>query len=320
MPDSDDRWHIGRIAAFLLIGLALYAGLFLWSDATLRRYGRQSAFLRIALAPSSVDWIILGASHALPLGFADMPAQIKEQTGQQTLTLAVPGGGPFPMRLIGERWFADHRAKGVLIVLDAFGFADPRWNAARLGDSDVLPKMPADRTTSAVLGRAIPRGLPWQTWAAQATGFARINDPARFQTDDWVAADKFAAAPRPSAAATRARIAFLYPGPVDPAVMDQGFADLEALIRLAQDQGARVVIVRPPLPDAFRNALPEIDGFEARLADLSGRLNVLVDDQSRDLPEPQFYFDSDHLNRAGVLAWVSRSLGATLAGSDDGGQ
>lgn len=320
MPGSEEIWRPRRIAAFLALGLVLYAGLFLWSDAILRRHGQQNPFLRIAGAPEQVDWIILGASHALPLGFGDMPAVLRERTGQSSLTLAVTGGGPVLMRLIGERWFADHRATGVLIVLDAFGFADRRWNEARLADSDILPKIPADRLTATILARAVGRGLNWQTCLAQVTGFARINDRTRFAPDLWEAEAKFDTAPRPNAAATKARIAFLYPAAPDPQAIDRGFADLEALIVLARSHGARVVIVRPPLPDAFRTALPELPGFEERLADLSQRLGLPVADFAAALPSARNYFDSDHLNRTGVLAWLDLGLAGLLTGRDDGGQ
>ena len=320
MPGSEDRWRPRRIAAFLAIGAVLYAALFLWSDATLRRHATQNPFLRIATAPAKLDWIILGASHALPLGFSDMPQTMRQGTGQTTLTLAVTGGGPFLMRLIADRWFADHDAKGVLIVLDAFGFANRRWNEPRLADSDVLPKMPADRTTAAILAHAVPRGLPWQTWAAFATGFARINDRNRFAPDTWEAEAKFDTAPRPNAAATRARIAFLYPGPPDPGALDGGMADLAALIEKAQSRGARVVIVRPPLPRAFRAGLPVVPGFESQLALLSRRLAVPVIDHSALLPDARNFLDADHLNRAGVEAWLDAGLRAILAASDDSGQ
>lgn len=320
MPGSEDSWRPWRIVAFLALGVALYAGLFLWSDATLRQHGRQNPFLRIATAPEQVDWIILGASHALPLGFADMPATLRDRSGQTTLTLAVTGGGPFLMRLIAERWFADHHARGVLIVLDAFGFADRRWNEVRLADSDVLPKIPADRTTAAILARAIPRGLPWQTWTAYASGFARINDRGRLTPDIWEAEAKFETAPRPNAAATQARIAFLYPGAPDPEALDGGMAELAALIEMAQAHGAQVMIVRPPLPEAFRAALPVLPGFDTQLASLARRLNVPLLDHSAALPGARNYFDSDHLNRTGVLGWLDAGLAQALALADDGGQ
>lgn len=320
MRASSDRWHPWRLAIFVAIGAFLYLALFLWSDALLRANGRQNPFLRVANAPADIDWIILGASHALPLGFADMPETIRNRTGQRALTLALPGGGPFTTRLVAERWFADHRARGVLIILDSFGFADDRWNAPRMADSDVLPKIPADRATLAILAAAVPRGLSWQTWVSYATGFARINDQGRFRTDQWPAEARFATAPRSSAAATRSRIDFLFPGPVSPDALAAGMADLAATVRLARARGAVAVIVLPPLPETFRSSLPPVPDFHRRLHEVAAATGATVLDHSALIPEPRFYFDADHLNRDGVLRWLDLGLEAAIASRDDDGQ
>lgn len=313
------------MAVFAVLGLAIHAGLFVWSDRVLRTSRAQNPFLAITQAPAQVDRVILGASHAMPLGMADMPSQIAARTGQRTLVLAAPGAGPFVLRLVAERWFADHRAGGVVIVLDAFGFADRRWNAARMADAAMLAKIPADARMARVLGRAIGRGLAWQAWLVQVTGFARINDRARFAPPDWPPAGRFTLAFRPSAAAIRARVGFLHPGAADPAMLVQGLADLEAIVRLARRKGAEVVILWPPLPEEFRAALPEVPGLAAGIDGLSRRLGVPVIDHSAAIPDPRRYFDTDHLNRDGVVSWLESGLagvivGAGTAGRDDGGQ
>ena len=317
MPGSD-RWHPLRIGLFLLIGGILYAGLFLWSDRALRAGPSSSPFLAVTTATDGVDWLILGASHAIPLGLADMQGVIGARTGRKTQVLALPGGGPFVLRLMAERWFMDHRSRGVVIVLDDFAFAHRRWNEDRLADDDLLPKIPADVLTARVLARAVLRGLPWQIWLAQVTGFARINDPRRFAPPSWAAEDRFDSAPRPSAAAIRSRVAFLYPGPGDAGAVLRALDDLEATILLARAQGARVVLLRPPLPDAFRSALPVVPGLASGLAERARRLGVPVVDHSAAIPDPRHYFDTDHLNRSGVLRWLDVGLAGLLAGNDGG--
>lgn len=317
MPGSE-VWHPLRIGLFLLIGGALYAGLFLWSDRVLRAGSSGNPFLAITTAPAEVDWLILGASHAVPLASADMPVVIRTRTGKSTQVLAVPGGGPFLLRLMAERWFADHRSRSVVIVLDEFGFADRRWNEDRLADYDLLPKIPADVRTARVLARAVPRGLPPQTWLAQVTGFARINDRRRLSPPTWSVEDRFDTSPRPSAAAIRSRVGFLYPGSADVSAVARGLDDLEATILLARAQGARVVLLSPPLPDAFRTAMPEVPGLASGLADLIGRLDVPLIDHSAEIPESRYYFDTDHLNRSGVMRWLDLGLAALFAGNDGG--
>ena len=320
MQDSEDMWHPFRIAAFVAIGLAIYAGLFVWSDRNLRNHAYGNPFYRISVAPEHSDWIILGASHALPLGFSDIPDLVLDRTGKRIETLAVTGGGPNTWRIFAERYFTDRTADAVLIILDDFGFADARWNGRRLGDTDILPKIPADFQTTAVLASATGQGVTVGTFAAYATGFARINDQTRFDIDRWGGEDKFDAAPRPSDAADQARIAFLYPGPPDQEAISRGLADLEAVIRLAQSKNALVVVLRPPLPDRFRTRLPELPGFEGRLLSLLGAHRVPLHDFSTLIPEAHFYFDTDHLNRKGVQAFLDTALGELLRGGDDRGQ
>lgn len=320
MRDFDDTWRPGRIMAFLSIGLALYAGLFLWSEKNLRKHSDGNPFYKISAAPEHSDWIILGASHALPLGFSDIPDHVRSTTGKSILTLAITGGGPFTWRVIAERYFADHTAEAVLIVLDEFGFADARWNARRVGDADVLPKIPADFRTIAVLAGKAGDEIPVGAFAAYVTGFAKINDHARFEIDRWDGEDKFDATPRPSDAADRARIAFLYPGPADLEAILEGLADLDAVIRLAHSRNTSVVVVRPPLPDRFRTRLPELPDFERRLLSLLEEHRVPMHDFSALIPEPHYYFDTDHLNRKGVERFVNEELAGLLRNMDDRSQ
>lgn len=314
MPVSDERWRAGRIAAFLALAFVLYTALFLWAGGLLRDHGDRNPFFRIEEAERRTDWVVLGASHALPLGFAGVPEAVREATGKDTLTLAVAGGGPAVMRLVAERYLADHKTDSVLIVLDTFSFGDERWNEGRVDDTDFLPKIPADRRTLAVLWNAVSRGLPPETFLAYATGFARITDRTRFRIDRWESEDRFDTAPRPSEAADAARIAYLYPGPASQIAVERGLADLEALIVLAQDHGADVTLVLPPLPDRFRSRMLDMPAVEAGLKTIAERLGVPLLDHAGLVPEARAYFDSDHLNRTGVGLWLERGLADVLAG------
>ena len=320
MRGSDDRLHPVRIAAFLGIGLILYAGLFVWSDRNLRNHAYGNPFYRISIAPEHSNWVILGASHALPLGFSDIPDLVFARTGKHIETLAMTGGGPLTWRVLAERFFVDRTADSVLIMLDDFGFADARWNGERLGDTDILPKIPTDFETITVLAQTAGHELSVGTFVAYATGFARINDHTRFDIDRWDGETRFDTAPRPSDAADRARVAFLYPGPADQEAISQGLANLEAVIRLARSRNAFVVVLRPPLPDRFRTQLPQMPGFEKRLLALLEAHDVPFLDFSAQIPEPHYYFDTDHLNRKGVERFLDEALFEILRNGDDRGQ
>lgn len=311
-PPGGEAWRPGRIALFLALGLVLYAALFAGSEALVRRTGDRNPFFRIAQAPAEVDWLVLGASHAMPLDFDDAGAMIEAATGRRPLNLGVTGAGPFVWRLVAERFLADHRARGALVVVDAFGFRDRRWNEERPGDSDLLPRIPWDLRSLAVLARAVPRGLPPATLADYASGFSKINNRDRFAPDSWEAEARFDLAPRPSASAARARIAYLYPEGAAEAALPRYLDDLAALIALLEGQGVRVVLLRPPLPDSFRALLPGEEAFSARLAALAEAAGVALVDHSTLLPENRYYLDPDHLNRAGVAAWLEGGLAGLL--------
>jgi hypothetical protein len=52
--------------------------------------------------------------------------------------------------------------------------------------------------------------------------------------------------------------------------------------------------------------LPDEDEFSLQLAAFALEHSVYVYDMSLLLPDARFYFDPDHLNRAGVEAWLDR--------------
>ncbi|MZR11858.1 hypothetical protein GQE99_02360 [Maritimibacter sp. DP07] len=315
MQRSEARWQPRRIALFLGLLALLYGVLFVAADQILRAKSARNPFHRIAMAPAEVDWIVLGASHALPLSMGDMPKVIAARTGADMLSLALTGGGPFTARLIADRFFADHRASGVLVVVDRFTFLDERWNAGRIDDADVLPKIPADRRTLAAFMRAVPHGLPTGALAAYATGFARINDHDRLKRDVWEAEARFDTSPRPSPAADAARLDYLYPGPPDETARAAALAEFEGLVDLARTNGAQVVLVCPPLPDRFRARLPATPELDAALIDIVARHDLTFVDFEAAVPEPASYFDTDHLNRNGVGQWLDAGLAALLAGT-----
>lgn len=301
-------------AAFLALAALFYLCLFAFAEWHLSKSETHNPMLRIkAMTASSQGWIVLGASHALPLGFKDMEPLIEARTARSLLNLAVKGGGPFVMRLVAERYFHDHRAAAVLIVVDGFGFASRRWNEDRMADSDMLPRVPLDAATFAVFARAIPRFSP-QLLVDYASGFSKINAVTGLSADTWSGEERFdESRKKASATADAERVAYLYPA--DAALQDRYFDDLAATMALARRAGARVVILRPPLPAAFVARLPFEAEFYARLSDLAQVEGAEMADFAAALPEQRFYFDSDHLNRQGVEAWLDLGLAALLSGA-----
>lgn len=309
-----DHWQPRITSTFLAIGLVVYLALLTGAETLVRRHGDANPFFRIwSLDTPGTGWLILGASHAMPLDFADTRQRIEDAHGTTIVNLAATGAGPYVLRLIGGRFFQDHHAANVLIVVDGFGYADRRWNEDRIGDPDMLARIPYDRRTMAVLTDALPR-LPFKTWLDYGTGFSKLNNPDRLSPDIWTAEARFdESRRRPSAAAEAERIDYLYP---QGGVPEQRYLDdLAALVAMCQQAKARVVIVRPPLPSGFREKLPMEAEFARRIDQIATRQGVQLFDFSNLLPEPSYYFDTDHLNRSGVQAWLNGGLSAILSGN-----
>jgi hypothetical protein len=313
-------WRPDLIALFVLIGGLIYGLLFAAAEGLTYRHGDRNPFFRILTAqPPNADLVILGASHAMPLGFAGPQDRIAGATGARILNLGVTGAGPFVQRLIAERYFNDHQARALLVVVDSFGFTSAQWNERRIGDADLLPRTPWDGPLLRQLWQARARGVPLATVANYASGFSKVNNRDRLTPDVWEGEAKFERSARPSALADRQRIEYLYPAVPDDAVLARYMQDIVAIIRLAKAHGAQVAVVRPPMPDRFRKLIPGEDEFAAQLVSALAAEDVNLHDFSAILPDPKVYFDTDHLNETGVARWLDDGLldllKATLAGA-----
>ncbi len=307
-----------RAIAFVALGVLLYALLYAGAERLTRQMADLNPVHRIISAdPDGQDWIILGASHAMPLGFQDFGTQITETTGLRILNLAVQGTGPLYHRFIAERFFNSHRTHGVLVLVDSFGFYDPKWNEDRFADTDLLARTPFDLLTLRLLASYLRHGVDPRALLDYAVGFSKINNRDRLSPDRWDAEDQFDRAPRPSSHADRERIAYLYPQPHDAAILARYLDHLTGLIWLAQTNGAQVIVIKPPVPARFAALLPHEAAFDAALsahmeAHLAGT-GVTFHDFTAALPEPEFYFDADHLNRRGATRFLQEHLAPLLA-------
>jgi hypothetical protein len=118
---------------------------------------------------------------------------------------------------------------------------------------------------------------------------------------------------RQSAAAVKSRIAYLFPQSGESASLARYLVELAKLLDLAKRQNVRVVAIKMPTPGLFRAQLPNEVLFDEAISRLLARYGIEFDDFSPQLDEPQFYFDTDHLNRAGVMAFFARHLKATFS-------
>jgi hypothetical protein len=107
---SELRKFLRYAVPFALIGLMLYAGLYVASEALVYRHARRNRFFIVRTAPQArYDAVILGASHAAVFDYRDMNARLEAMTGSTIMNLAVVGGGVAVNRLLldGAAEFSD---------------------------------------------------------------------------------------------------------------------------------------------------------------------------------------------------------------------
>ncbi|RIK85786.1 MAG: hypothetical protein DCC69_09460 [Hyphomicrobiales bacterium] len=302
------------VARFIGIGLVIYALLLAGSEWLLHRNGRMNPIYKADAAAMDVDWLVLGASRAMPLDFGGFNAEMERDTGLTILNLAGPGTGPLYNRFVLEHFLSRRRARNVLYVADGFAFRAPVWNEGRFSDGDLLARTPFHPALAARLAGYVAReGVDPRALADYVTGFSKLNNRNRFRRDVWEGEASFERTFRLSPSAERSRIGYLYPPVADETAMRERYlAAFAGLVETAQRSGAGVTVVRMPLPPRFRSLLPGEAGFGAALGALADRHKVAVLDYSGAMPDPGFYADTDHLNDTGVAAFFTRHLRAVL--------
>jgi hypothetical protein len=300
---------------FVAIGLLIYAGVYYAAERLVYRTGKSNPFYKIAtMEPAKPDWVILGASHAMPLDFADFNAMMERDTGLRILNLASPGTGPLYNRFVLEHFLSRHRANGLLYVVDSFAFYSPAWNEERFSDVKLARRTPF---SPAIAGRLVSYSREGRVEVRAVldyvTGFSKINNRERFEPDIWEGEKQFDRVYRPSATAVAKRIEYLYPGRPDPAALARYLEQLSALLTLARQQEMTIRVIKTPIPAQFRGRLPQEAAFDAALTQLLAGHGVPFHDFSQKMNEPRFYFDTDHLNRQGLTVFFNADLKPLLA-------
>ena len=307
--------RLGKSAVlFVGIGLLIYAGVYSAAEQLVYRTGKSNPFFKIATAErTEFDWLILGASHAMPFDFADFNLHMERETGLQTINLAAQGTGPLYNRFVLDNFLQERRTKNLLYVIDSFAFYASDWNEGRFSDVKLLRRTPLKISIVKNLYEYIRHeGVAPRAGLDYVAGFSKINNRERFETDIWEGEKQFERVYRPSSAAVRSRIAYLYPDAPASAAAATYLASFAKLIETAQSQGVCVIAIKMPLPAQFRNQLPEEAAFDKTISILLDAHGVRFRDFSQDLDDPRFYFDTDHLNRTGLEIFFERHLRSLL--------
>jgi hypothetical protein len=308
------RQTVKSATLFLVIGLVLYAGLFYAADRLVYRSGKSNPFYKIAVAEQEqFDWVILGASHAMPFDFADFNGLMEKETGLRILNLASPGTGPLYNRFVFEQFLAKHRTRNLLYIVDSFAFYLPTWNEERFADAKLLARTPFESTIAKRLfSYSLDQGVDFRAPLDFVTGFSKINNRERFERDIWEGEKQFDRIFRPSPTMAKSRIAYLYPKPPTSAGLAHYLAVFDGLVLLAQQQKVRIVVIKVPVPPDFHSQMPNEAEFDAVIGTLLSKREIEILDFSGSLAEPRFYFDTDHLNRAGATELFESHLKAIL--------
>ncbi len=293
---------VATVLRFLGLFVALYVSAAAVAEFRVGREGVESAFQKILAAKGArYDWVVLGASHALPLAFGGVPERLEEEAGQSMIVLAEVGAGPLYSDFVLRQALADLQPRRLLYVADSFAFQSSRWNEERVADRKLLRKTPLRSSTLVTMsGMAVSQGVPASAVLDYASGFSKLNPPDRFPRDDWRGAEDFDRRFRPSRHATASRIEYLFPEPPSSAVTGRYLDVLAEMIATAKAAGIEVVVVRLPVPKAFRAAIPDEVAFDATFRARLDALGVPLHDLSAALDDPGLYFDTDHLNREGI--------------------
>jgi hypothetical protein len=305
------RAFLAHGALFVLVGLVLYALLYAAAEQMANRTSLRNRFFAVSTAAATYDFVMLGASHAMPFDFEDMNARLERLSGARILNLSMTGSGISPNRLLFDYFSQARGTRQVVYVLDSFIFYSAEWNEQRLQDSQLYARAPLDPA----LGRLLLADPATRTaGVSYLAGFPKINNPSRFAPD--VSEDeaiRFGRVYRPLAQFDQQRLSFLYPAQADTAVFERYFAQFEDLARELRARGIRLLIVKPPIPDRWHRLLPGEQAFDERVAAVAARHQAVFHDLSGVSNDEAFFYNADHLNRTGVLDFFERSFGPLLA-------
>jgi hypothetical protein len=296
---------------FVAIGAVLYAGLVVLAEMQVRDTGERNPFFQIAtLTPEQADVVILGASHAMPLGFEGVDAALEAASGRAVTTLAIEGGGVVPNAVLLDAVLRKVAPQTVVYALDSFVFLSPQWNEERLTDADLYARAPYDGD---ILAALLAEPAARQALPAYLSGFDKANrllSPGIDRTDAELT--RFDRTYRPNDRIDDQRVAYLFPE-APAGLVERYVARLEAMAVEAREAGSDFVLLLMPAPDRYTSRLPEAhDAVMAAVAEVAMRQGLPVVDHTTLLQDDANYYDTDHLNRTGATAYAEGPLADAL--------
>lgn len=312
LPDADPgeaRRFVRRAAGFVALGAVLYLGLYAGAESLVRRHAHRNRFFMVnAASGAAADYVVLGASHATVFDFQDMNARLEQLTRSRILNLSVVGGGITVNKLLLEYFLSRASTRGVVYFLDSFVFHSRQWNEDRVRDVRLLDRAPFDLRLAALL---FETPATRQVAFDYLLGFSKINNQDRFKPDvREEEGSRFLRAYRPVPQIDEQRIAYLYGDQRStPAGLSERYLrEFEALVDDVVTRGSRFVAIKPPIPDRVYRMLPDEPAFDAVVTTILRRHGAEFFDFSLVANDEKFFYDTDHLNRDGVLNFYTHHL------------
>lgn len=299
----------------MTVGVILYIAVYAVSEMLVYNYAKRNRFHNVKTAAASTyDYVILGASHALPFDFEDMNDWLEEMTGTRIINLSIAGGGVVPMRLILDYFLTEHDTRNVILFLDSFCFYYRDWNEDRLKDSRLFLRAPFDLTLARLLlSYGFHQGIDLSIAADYILGFSKINNADRFSED--ISEDesrRFHRTYRPSTRRENQRIDYLYPTDIDEALFKKYLSEFEEMIEMLKSRGIRLIVIKPPIPTRFYEKLPNEAQFDAQIGEVLAREGVPFYDFSLVDNDLKLFYNTDHLNHDGVVYFFDNHLKQVL--------
>lgn len=310
--NMETKKYLRASLLFVLFGVLIYLGLYVVADQLIYRYAKRNRFFAVKTAPLvEYDYVILGASHAATFDYEDMNAQLEQMTHSKILNLSVVGGGITVNRVMLEYFLANHQTRNAIYFLDSFAFYSREWNEDRLNDTRLFDRAPFDPTLAQVL---FQNPSTRSVALDYVVGFSRINNADRFKPDiSDDEATKFKNTYRPVKQIDTQRLDYLYPKQIDQRVFRHYMAEFEDLVRYIRQHNIHLVVIKPPIPTRFYNMLPSEAQFDQALKAALDQNGIEFLDFSLVGNEEKFYFNTDHLNRIGVLNFFENHVKAVLS-------
>lgn len=304
---SEVKKFLKNSVLFVLGAFVLYLAVYGAAEQLNNSNTLRNRFLIIKTAPQQqYDYVILGASHAVAFDFEDMNARLEEMSGSKIMNLATVGAGIVPNRLLFDYFLTQRETDHIVYVVDSFGFYSTAWNEERVQDTALYQRAPFDPTLAVLLfNNPATRAIA----PDYVLGFSKINNADRFKSDiSDDEATRFTKTYRPVKQIDAQRLEYLYPKQPDPQVMATYMGQFEALLKLAQERGIQVVVIKPPVPERWYKVLPNEAQFDETLREVLQRYNIELHDFSLVGNEEKYFYNTDHLNWAGVLNFFENYL------------